>query len=87
MVLLFLAMIVHLILAKLSGKLVRDHVTLERPVHEVHCNCELIPNIDDLRFRKKWEKNIQPYQDSHPCPDLPDPIFSPALTLAVSSPS
>ena len=50
-------MIIHLVLAKLCGQLVRDHVTLERPVHKMHCNCELIPAqmiLDDL-FREGEE--------------------------------
>ena len=33
----------HLILAKLCGQLVRNHVSLERPVHKVHCHREFIP--------------------------------------------
>ena len=82
-------MIVHLVLAKLRGQLVRDHVTLERPVHKMHCNCELIPAqmiLDDL-FREVGIKSLQTYLGSHPCPDRLNPISCPALTLAALIPS
>ena len=55
-------MMVNLVLAKLRRQLVWDHVTLERPVHKMHCNCELIPaqmTLDDL-FRKVGTKIFKP---------------------------
>ena len=32
----------HLVFAQLGGKLVWDHVSLESPIHKVHCDCELV---------------------------------------------